>query len=91
MDGSEDTASVAFVIPGESAPPHDLKAMFRQWHDKVWPFKSSKINTIDLHEAFDMLDRERYSIKELQRDCLPLGVDPDKLEVPPPPDIICDK
>ena len=27
-----------------------------------------------------MLDRETHSIKELQGDCLPLGVDADKLE-----------
>jgi len=69
------------VVPGDSAPPHNLKAMYRQWNDKLWPFKSSKISAIDLEVAFDMLHRATYSIKELQGDCLPLGVNADKLEV----------
>jgi hypothetical protein len=69
------------VIPGKSAPPPDLKAIFRQWDDEAWPLTSSKINAINLDEAFDMLDRQRFRIKELQDDCLPLGVDSDKLEV----------
>lgn len=81
MERSEGTPSVVYVIPGHSAPPRNLKAIFRQWNDKAWPFKSSKITTIDLEDAFDMLDRETYSIKELQGDSLPLGVDADKLEV----------
>jgi len=55
--------------------------MFRQWNDKGWQFNSKTITSIDLDDAFDMLDREKYSIKELQGDCLPLGVDKDKLEV----------
>ena len=79
MERSE--TSVAFVIYGNSAPPHNLKAIFRQWHDEDWPFKSSKINSIDIDDAVDMLERERFRIKELQGECLPLGVDPDKLEV----------
>jgi hypothetical protein len=73
--------STTLVVHGESAPPCNLRAVFRQWNDKLWPFKVSKINQISLEEAFDMLDRERYSIKELQNDPLPLGVDADKLEV----------
>lgn len=81
MDRSESTSCSAFVIPGNSAPPHNLKAIFRQWQDKSWPLPSSKINSIDLDEALQTLDRERFRIKELQDDCLPLGVDPDKLEV----------
>ena len=36
---------------------------------------------MDLDDAIDMLERERFSIKELQGDLLPLGVDADKLEV----------
>jgi hypothetical protein len=32
-----------------------------------------------------MLERERYTIKELQGDTLPLGVDIERLEVPPLP------
>jgi hypothetical protein len=55
--------------------------MFRQWNDKAWPFSGSEINAIELDEAYDMLDRERYSIKELQGDFLPRGVDDEKLEV----------
>jgi hypothetical protein len=79
----ESTTTIAYVICSDSAPPHNLKAMFRQWHDPAWPFKSKSINAIDLDEALDMLDRERFSIKELQGDTLPLGVDADKLEVVP--------
>jgi hypothetical protein len=70
-----------YVIPGHSAPPYDLKAIFRKWDDKAWPFKSSKITTIDLEDAFNMLERETYCIKELQGDCLPLGVNANQLEV----------
>jgi hypothetical protein len=81
---SEGSAPLTFIIPGESAPPHDFKATFRQWHDKAWPFKlSSNINSIRLEDAFEMLEKERFSIKELQADCLPLGVDVDRLEVRP--------
>jgi len=76
------TASMASVVCSDSAPPHNLKAMFRQWHQAAWPFKSQIISTIDLDRAFDMLERDRFSIKELQGDTLPLGVDADKLEVP---------
>ena len=72
------------MVHGNSSPPLDLKAVFRQPHDKVWPFKRSKssnVGALDLDTAFDMLDRERYSIKELQGDTLPLGVDVEKIEV----------
>jgi hypothetical protein len=55
--------------------------MFRQWRDPAWPFKAQNINALDLDDAIDMLERERFSIKELQGDPLPLGVDADKLEV----------
>lgn len=55
--------------------------MFRQWQEKAWPVKSETVNIIDLDTAFDMLDRERYSIRELQGDSLPLGVEADKIEV----------
>jgi hypothetical protein len=58
--------------------------MFRQWRDPVWPFKAQSINALDLDDAIDMLERERFSIKELQSDPLPLGVDADKLEVQTP-------
>jgi len=75
------TASIASVVCSDSAPPHNLKAMFRQWHEAAWPFTSETINVIDLDGAFDMLERDRFSIKELQGDTLPLGVDADKLEV----------
>jgi hypothetical protein len=75
---------VAFVINGNSAAPHDLRAMFRQWQEKAWPVKSETVNIIDLDAAFDMLDRERYSIRELQGDSLPLGVEADKIEVRSP-------
>lgn len=76
------------MIHGNSAPPLDLKAVFRQPHNKAWPFKpgkSPKGSAVDLDTAFDMLDRERYTIKELQGDTLPLGVDIEKLEVHPLP------
>jgi hypothetical protein len=72
---------IGYVVSSDSAPPYDLKAIFRQWNDKDWPFKGSVINAVDLDEAFDMLDRDKYSIKELQGDILPLGVDAEKLEV----------
>ena len=72
------------MVHGNSSPPLDLKAVFRQAHDKAWPFKRSKasnIGALDLDTAFDMLDRERYSIKELQGETLPFGVDIEKIEV----------
>ena len=75
------TASVAIVIPGNSAPPHDLKPIFRQWQDQAWPLKATKIHTLDLDDALDTLEKERFTIKELQGDHLPLGVDADNLEV----------
>jgi hypothetical protein len=79
------------VVHGNSSPPLDLKAVFRQPHDKAWPFKRSKpssVNAIDIDTAFDMLDRERYSIKELQGDTLPLGVDTEKIEVQSSPRVL---
>ena len=75
------TASLVFVIPGNSAPPLDLKAIFRQWQNQAWPLKASEVHFIDLDEALKTLEKERFSIKELQGDHLPLGVDADKLEV----------
>lgn len=80
-DRPEVTASVAFVIPGNSAPPHDLKAIFRQWQDQAWPLKASEIHTLYLEDALDTLEKERFTIKDLQSDHLPLGVDADNLEV----------
>lgn len=56
--------------------------MFRQWQTKDWPIKATGINLLDVDSAFDVLERERFSIKELQGDSLPLGVDPEQLEVP---------
>jgi hypothetical protein len=75
--------SVAFVVSNDSAPPYDLKAIFRQWRDESWPFPGTEISCIDLDGAFDHLDRDKYSIKELQGDFLPIGVDAEKLEVTP--------
>jgi hypothetical protein len=72
------------VIPGNSAPPHDLKAIFRQWQDQAWPLKATEIHTLDLDDAVDTLEKEYFTIKELQQKHLPLGVDADNLEVPFP-------
>jgi len=36
---------------------------------------------MDIDDAFEMLDREKFSIKELQGESLPLGVDSEKIEV----------
>ena len=72
------------MIPGDSAAPLDLKALFRQWNNEAWPLKAAKVYRIELDEAIECLEKESFSIKELQGDHLPLGVDADKLEVPPP-------
>ena len=74
-------SSAAFVISSESSAPHDLRAMFRHWKGHAWPFKGSRANFVSLDDAFFMLERETYRIKELQSTILPLGVDPDRLEV----------
>jgi len=67
-------------VYGKSHPPHDLRAMFRQWQTNNWPIQATGLNLLDVDAAFDILERERFSIKELQGDTLPLGVDPEKLE-----------
>ena len=80
-DRPDVTASLALVIPGNSAPPLDLKAMFRQWRDQAWPFNASEVLSMDLDHALETLEKERFTIKELQSEPLPLGVDADRLEV----------
>lgn len=69
------------VITHTSYVPLTCRSVFRDWNpqDKGIMSQSKTPSILSLTEAMEIVNRERFTLKEMQHH-IPIGVDPDKIE-----------